>query len=155
MGQIESSLADRPDLFIFDRKFAFAEGEQPISSIVVVEFKRPERNDYKPSDNPLLQSFEMVREIRSSRFKDHKGRPISAANDKIPAFCYVICDITETLKNALAFADAIATPDGQGYYGYNKHYGAYYEVIDYNKLLRDAKKRNRIFFDKLNILGNR
>jgi len=154
-GQIENDSNDRPDMLIFDRKLAFAEGEQPISSIVVVEFKKPERNNYKIGDNPLLQSFEMVEQIRTSRFKDHKGRPISTANDKIPAFCYVICDITETLMKALAFADAIATPDGQGYYGYSKHYMAYYEVIDYNKLLRDAKKRNRIFFDKLNILGNR
>jgi hypothetical protein len=121
-----------------------------------VEFKKPERNDYyKIGDNPLQQSFEMVEEIRASSFKDHKGKSIAAANDKIPAFCYVICDITETLKKSLAFADAIATPDGQGYYGYSKHYAVYYEVIDYNKLLRDSKKRNRIFFDKLNILGNR
>ena len=31
-------------------------------------------------------------------------------------------------------------------------YNVYYEVIDYNKMLRDATKRNRIFFDKLNLV---
>jgi len=31
----------------------------------------------------------------------------------------------------------------------------YYEVIDYTKMLQDAKKRNRIFFDKLNLVDNR
>jgi len=155
MGQIESSSNDRPDLFIFDRKLAFAEGEQPISSVVVVEFKRPQRNDYKIGDNPLLQSFEMVEQMRAGRFMDHKGRPISTTTEKIPAFCYVICDLTPSLRKSLEAFDAQVMPDNQGYYGYQRHYGAYYEVIDYNKLLRDARKRNRIFFDKLNILGNR
>jgi hypothetical protein len=33
-----------------------------------------------------------------------------------------------------------------------KNYGVYFEVIDYNKVLRDATKRNRIFFDNLNLV---
>ncbi|MDJ1638196.1 hypothetical protein [Rhizobium rhizogenes] len=28
----------------------------------------------------------------------------------------------------------------------------YYEVIDYGKLLADAKRRNRVFFDRLNLM---
>ena len=40
----------------------------------------------------------------------------------------------------------------QSYYGFNKNYGVYFEVIDYNKVLRDATKRNRIFFDNLNLV---
>ena len=155
MGQFDSCSDDRPDMFIFDRKLAFAEGEQPISSVVVVEFKRPQRNDYKIGDNPLLQSFQMVEQMRAGTFTDHKGRPVSTANDKIPAFCYVICDVTPSLRRALEAFDATVMPDNQGYYGFQRHFGAYYEVIDYNKLLRDARRRNRIFFDKLNILGNR
>ena len=51
--------------------------------------------------------------------------------------------------------DAESTPDGQGYYGYHRRRSTYYGVIDYNKLLRDAQKRNRVFFERLNILGNR
>lgn len=155
MGQLESASDKRPDLFIFDRKLAFAEGEQPISSVVVVEFKRPQRNDYKVGDNPLLQSFEMVEQMRTGTFTDHKRRPVSTTNDRIPAFCYVICDVTPSLRKALVAFDATVMPDNQGYYGFQRHFGAYYEVIDYNKLLRDARRRNRIFFDKLNILGNR
>ena len=51
--------------------------------------------------------------------------------------------------------DAFVTPDNQGYYGFHRGYGVYYEVMDYDKLLRDAQKRNKIFFDKLNVFGNR
>jgi len=70
------------------------------------------------------------------------------ATPQIPAFCYIISDITPTLKKVLKTDDAILTPDNQGYYGFHKTYAAYYEVIDYNKLLSDARKRNRIFFDR-------
>jgi hypothetical protein len=43
------------------------------------------------------------------------------------------------------------TPDNLGYYGYNPNLNAYYEVLSYTKLLNDAKKRNRILFEKLNL----
>lgn len=62
LNTFESTSAKRPDIFIFDRKIAFAEGEQPITSIIVVEFKRPQRDDYKADDNPLTQAFDMVTE---------------------------------------------------------------------------------------------
>ena len=82
---LHSPSMKRPDLVIFDRKIAFAEGEQPINSIIVVEFKRPQRDDYKVDDNPLAQAFDMITEVRSGQCKDRKGRPISVANDKDPA----------------------------------------------------------------------
>lgn len=155
IGEIENTSLKRPDIFIFDRKIAFAEGDQPINSIVVVEFKKADRNDYTPEENPLSQCFDMVSEIRSGRFKDAKGRPISVSTEKIPAYCYVICDLTPSMDNVLLDIEgAEKTPDQQGYYGYHRRRQIYYEVIDYNKLLRDAKKRNRVFFDRLNILGN-
>jgi len=80
------------------------------------------------------------------------GKPVSVANDKIPATCYAVCDITPSLRAALDDIDAFVTPDNQGYYGFHRKYGVFYEVVDYNKLLRDSEKRNKIFFNKLNIL---
>ncbi|MGD0975941.1 MAG: hypothetical protein ABR866_17775 [Candidatus Korobacteraceae bacterium] len=41
------------------------------------------------------------------------------------------------------------TPDGQGFYKHNPALNAYIEVISYQKMLSDAKKRNRVLFDKL------
>jgi hypothetical protein len=155
-AQIDSKSRREPDLLLFDRKIVFGDGEQPIKSIIIVEFKKPMLNNYTMEKNPLLQCFEMVEDIRASRFLDPKtGRPISVASKDIPAYCYIICDITETLKRVLKTFQAFMTPDNQGYYGFHPQFATYYEVTDYNKLLRDAKQRNRIFFDKLNILGNR
>ena len=45
------------------------------------------------------------------------------------------------------------TPDKDGFIFYNSNpeVRAYVEVIGYDKLLRDAKQRNRILFEKLQI----
>ncbi len=150
---IETASEKRGDIVIFDEKIIFSDvrtEENPINSITTIEFKRPGRNDYDDRENPVRQAFRLINDIRSGVFKFH-GRPISVANDRIPATAYCICDITPTLVASLADMDALRTPDNQGYYGFNKTYNVYFEVIDYNKMLRDAMKRNRIFFDKLNL----
>ena len=68
---------------------------------------------------------------------------------------FVVADLTPRLRTVLENFDANVTPDNQGYYGYLRKYEFYYEVIDHTKMLRDAIKRNRIFFDKLNLVKNR
>lgn len=144
----------RPDLFIFDRKIAFAEGSEDgsaINSISVVEFKRPQRDDYSDADNPLKQVLDQIQAIRGGQFKTDRGRPIAVANSQIPAFAYVICDITPKMKEILLDRDAKGTPDGLSFFGYHSNHGVYFEVIDYGKLLTDAKRRNRVFFDRLNL----
>ena len=93
--RFQSDSAMRPDLFIYDEKIFFSEGkigEQPINPITIVEFKRPGRDDYNASNNPVMQSFELVEKIRSGRFIVN-GRPVSVANDKIPATAYAVCVI--------------------------------------------------------------
>ncbi|MGO8021197.1 ATP-binding protein [Rhizobium leguminosarum] len=153
--EFDSTSKKRPDLFIFDRRIAFAEGEegQAINSLVVVEFKRPQRDDYTETENPLQQVLDQIRDIRSGQFKNDQGRPIATANDRIPAFAYIICDITPAMKRVLIDRDAKGSPDGLSYYGYHANHAVYYEVIDYGRLLADAKRRNRVFFDKLNLMG--
>lgn len=159
MKRVEVDSRKRPDLFIFDQKIVYGEGDNlsspggPVTSLTIVEFKRPQRNDYTTAENPVTQCFDLVKVIRNGKFKTEKGRPISTANEKIPAYCYIIADITDTLRDALQMYDAHPSPDGQGYYGFQKTFGIYYEVIGYDKLLSDARKRNRIFFEKLNVLA--
>ena len=151
---IQSDSAMRGDIVIFDEKIIFGDvdpKENPINSITTIEFKRPGLNNYTESNNPVRQAYRLVDDIRKGTFKK-AGQPISVANDRIPAFAYCICDFTQTLREVMRDIDAFSTPDNQGYYGFHRGYGVYYEVIDYNKMLRDATKRNRIFFDKLNVV---
>jgi hypothetical protein len=78
----------RPDLFIYDHKIVFGEGEKdnPVSSITLVEFKRPQRDDYTVADNPVTQSFDLVKRIRSGQFKTARGRSIPLRTIKFRPF---------------------------------------------------------------------
>ena len=147
---IDNPSESRPDILIFDRPLAFGEDGQPLTSIVAVEFKRPDRGEYRDED-PISQVYRMIREIRDGKMKDSNGRWIRTASSQVPSYAYIICDLTPILETKVQNMGAIRTPDNQGYYGFNQTLNAYYEIISYNKALGDARKRNRILFDKLNI----
>lgn len=147
---LDSDSASRPDLLIFNHPLAFSEDAEPLQSMVVIEFKKPDRTAYQDED-PVTQVYRMVREIRESKKKDRQGRYIRPANQNIPAYCYVICDLTPPVEIRIQNMGARRTPDNLGYYGFNETLNAYYEVISYTKLLSDAQKRNRVLFDKLNL----
>jgi hypothetical protein len=85
------------------------------------------------------------------RMKDKDGRYIRPANANIPAYCYIICDLTPLVEIRIQNMGARRSPDNLGYYGFNEALNAYYEVISYNKLLSDAGKRNRVLFEKMNL----
>lgn len=153
--QLQTDAARSPDLFIFDRKIVFGErprDRHPVTSVTLFEFKRPMRKNYTSAENPLLQLLDAVRDIRKGTFLDHRNRPIDISNEAIPAYCYLICDLTPKIRDIVEGMDADPTPDGLGYFGYHKNRRAYFEVISYSKLLRDARQRSQIFFEKLNLL---
>jgi len=152
--ELDSESVRRPDLLIFDKKMLFSETTEdkaPINSLVVVEFKRPRRDNHDEEDNPLLQVFDQIEDVRNSREIGEGRRPIAVANKDIPAMAYIVCDITPSLEKILINNDAQITPDKRSFYGYHRNHRVYYEVIDYGKLLSDAKRRNRAFFEHLNI----
>lgn len=140
----------RPDLVVFDQKGVFADEGKSLTSVVLVEFKRPGRNGYS-GDDPLEQLFKLSEEIKAGRHQDEGGRPVRVANDKVPIFAYLVCDIPPALRTLIKGKDAQEMADGMGFYGYNRNYGVYYEVLEYEKILADAKKRNRMLFEKLTI----
>jgi hypothetical protein len=71
---------------------------------------------------------------------------------KIPFYVCVICDITESLTEILHSREFDKSPGGIGYFRfYSKYLNAYIEVLPFEKLLTDAKKRNRILFEKLGL----
>ncbi|MDA9450764.1 MULTISPECIES: ATP-binding protein [unclassified Bradyrhizobium] len=156
LEMLHTKSAQRGDIVVFDEKILFSDmnpAEHPINSITTIEFKRPGRDDYNESDNPLAQAFKLIEEIRNGEFQI-RGRPVPVSNKDIPASIYCVCDLTPTFRRVLKVLDAFVTPDNQGYYGFHRGFNAYYEVIDYTKMLRDAKNRNRVFFEKLNLVNN-
>ena len=97
---------------------------------------------------PLI--YEYVAQLRTNKKRDKDGRVIKVGqNTKF--YLYAVCDITTTLEQILDFHDFSQTPDKLGYYKYNDKMNAYIEILSYDKIINDAKKRNRILFDKLGI----
>jgi hypothetical protein len=154
---LESNDKQRGDIVIFDEKIIFSDERpdegHPLTSIVVIEFKQPGRNKYSGDENPVLQAAHVINAIRDGKYK-HKGRTIPIANTDVPAMIFVVADLTPKLRQVLVDFNATMTPDRQGFYGYHVNHRVYYEVIDYTKMLSDATKRNRIFFDKLNLVDS-
>ncbi len=124
----------------------------PLASIVVVEIKRPMRNDAKAGEthDPMEQALGYLNRIRKGKVKTAKGRPIPNSND-IPGYCYVVCDLTESVISRCEMLDLTVTSDHMGYFGFHKSYKAYIEVISFDKLVQSAKERNKAFFDKLGL----
>ena len=152
-GSTEAKEPDICALNVFDNPILISEGDRlPLASIVVVEIKRPMRNDAAEGaeKDPVEQALGYLDRIRQGGVQTASGRPIPAS-ENIPGFCYVICDITPSIEKRCKIHDAIRTNDGLGYFFYNKNYKAYVEVISFDQLINAAKERNRAFFDKLGL----
>ncbi|MUG68892.1 hypothetical protein GNP94_23275 [Paenibacillus campinasensis] len=143
----------RPDIIVFNHPHAFAL-EKPYNSIVIVEFKRPCRDDYDSNtdgNNPIDQVYNYISVIKQSKVRDKDGRPLNLSPNT-PFYCYIICDMTSKLDETAKKNNYKSTPDGMGYFYFHDFYNAYIEIITYDKLLSDAMNRNRVLFDKLKIL---
>lgn len=146
----KGSYSKRPDLLIFDKPIAFTDDSQPYSSVVIIEFKRPQRNDYTDANNPISQVQEYIRIIRRGEATDKDSRPI-IVNETSKFYAYIICDITTKLDELAENQSAIKSPDNMGYFWFNHYIKTYFEIIPFEKLLLDSKKRNKVLFDKLGL----
>lgn len=146
---LESSVDKRMDLAIFDAALSYTADPDNISSITIVELKRPQRDDLATEEtDPITQVYDYVTDIKEGKVKKANGRGFGNIQ-QVAFYCYVIADTTPSLKKSAARAGLVPTQDGEGYFGYNPTVGTYIEVISYDKLLKDAKQRNRTLFDKL------
>lgn len=153
--EISSTDSDRSDLLIYNEAFAFSDSKKaPHNSFTIVELKKPQRDDYKDYDdskNPIEQSEKYIELLLDGKVKGRNGRAVEI--DRRTAFyVYIICDIRPSLQKILERREFELTPDGKGWFKVkSKFYSAYFEVMPFEKVLDDARKRNRILFEKLKI----
>ncbi|NOZ86820.1 MAG: ATP-binding protein [Deltaproteobacteria bacterium] len=152
----DSKETKEPDLLalnVFDNPILVSEGHKlPLASIVVIEIKRPMRNDAAGGEekDPIEQALGYLDRIRKGIIKTASGRLIPNSED-IPGYCYVICDITSTIKRRCELFTLTPTHDHLGFFGYNPNFKAYIEVISFDRLVNAAKERNKAFFDRLGL----
>ena len=152
-GSISAKEPDLCALNVYDQPLLVADGRKlPLASIVIVELKRPMRNDAAPGEekDPVEQALGYLERIRSGGATTSSGRPIPKSED-IPGFCYVVCDLTPTVERRCRTLGLTPTSDHLGYFGYNPNFKAYIEVVSFDRLLNSARERNRAFFDKLGL----
>jgi hypothetical protein len=143
--------ANRPDVILFGGRTAYHRPgtDQPV---VIIEFKKPARNDYNDDENPFTQIYGYIEELRAGRVPDREGAIIQEVNETTPFFCYIIADITPKLRTWLKMAQVnVPLPGGSGFYGYNSEYNAFVQALSYKYVLKDARLRNEAFFKRLKI----
>lgn len=148
---IESNSDERPDILIYNNPFLFTENES-ITTATIIEFKRPERDDYTKEENPIDQIIDYVKELRKSQIKDKDGETINLS-DSTPVYAYIISTLTPKLIELAEDSGYLSpSPDKLGYFGFHRTHKIYFEIISYKKMIQDAKARNKILFSKLNLI---
>ncbi len=145
---------DRPDLLAYSRGVLFRGDNEPSNPITVFEFKKPKRDNFAdPSakEDPVSQILRYVNSIRKGEYTTPEGRPM-LVGDNTPAYGYVICELTQKVKDWLRLEkDFKEMPDCLGWFRWFDNNKLYMEILGWDKLLKDAKMRNQIFFQKLGI----
>jgi hypothetical protein len=149
-----SDSTKEPDLaVVFERSLAF-EREGKDEPIIIIEFKRPGRDDYDGNSNPVAQVLGYVDLFRSgTAIENLEGKIIKPISASTRFICFVVADFTDSLKKVLRYSVANnPTADGEGFFGYSREHNASVEVLPYDKILHDAKVRNEAFFKRLGLI---
>ena len=145
---------ERPDVIVYDHRVAFRGDNESSNPITIFEFKKPGRDDFvNPSsdEDPVQQIVRYVNSIRDGKFTTPEGKKINIAVNT-PFFGYVICELTKKVEGWLEKEKNFKVmPDSMGWFLWMENINLYIEVLSWDKLLKDAQMRNRVFFHHLGI----
>lgn len=151
---LEGALTDRPDLLAFDKRIGFRGDNEPSNPVTIFELKKPQRDDFvNPSstEDPIEQIVRYVIKIRDGKYRTPRGREILVSANT-PFYGYVVCELNQKVKDWLEdVKDFKPMPDRLGYFSWHEKLNLYIEVLSWDKVLRDANMRNKVFFHKLGI----
>lgn len=146
--------SDRPDLLVYNNRILFRDDNEASNPITIFEFKKPQRDDFvnlSSQEDPVQQIVRYVNNIRDGKYKTPEGRKMLVAANT-PFYGYVVCDLTAKVESWLEREKNFKPmPDRLGWFQWIENINLYVEVISWDKLLKDAKMRNQIFFQKLGI----
>ncbi|MBZ5523980.1 MAG: ATP-binding protein [Acidobacteriia bacterium] len=146
--------SERPDLIAYDKRILFRGDNEPSNPVTIFEFKKPQRDDFvKPSstEDPVQQIVRYVIDIKDGKFKTPEGRKMLVA-DNTPFYGFVVCDLTPKVERWLEREKNFKPmPDHLGWFSWLENINLYIEVLSWDRVLKDARMRNQIFFHKLGI----
>lgn len=142
----------RPDLIAFNQRCLFRGDNEPSNPIMIFEFKKPGRHDFvnfSAKDDPVSQLIRYCRKIRGGKAETLMGREIHVT-EGTPIYGFILCDSHKEVKEWLEEQkDFDPMPDRLGWFTWRSRIKFYIEVLTWDKVLKDAEIRNKIFFDKL------
>jgi len=146
--------SERPDIIAYDHPIAYRGDNEASNPVTIFEFKKPQRDDFvNPSskEDPVQQIIRYVNNIQDGKYKTPEGRNIQVAKNT-PFYGYVVCDLTEKLKRWLEREKNFKVmPDAMGWFYWQESINLYIEVLSWDKVLKDAGLRNKVFFHKLGL----
>lgn len=146
----DESSDDRPDIAVFRNAFSDTPSGKQQSNVTLIELKRPGRENltFRELDQQVLKYRN--RFLRTEVYTQG-GRAIQT-DERTRYHIFIICELTKKLKEDLDDnTNYKKTLDGLGYFQYFDTRNTLVEIISFDKLLNDAKDRNRVFFKKLGI----
>lgn len=143
-----SDSKNRPDIFIVHE---FDETAKKSREVSIVELKRPMRDQIESSEI-TKQLYDYADDIRGHKINMGNGRPFKI-EENTAFHCYYVCDINEDVRTYAKRGQFSKLPDDLGFYNYNSDLKVHIQIIDYNKLVSDAEKRNYAFFEHLGVNG--
>lgn len=151
---LDGKNTDRPDMIVYNKRVLFRGDNEASNPITIFEFKKPQRDDFvNPSskEDPVDQIVRYVNKIRDGKYKTPEGRKM-LVGENTPFYGYVVCDLTPKVESWLEREKEFKPmPDRLGWFQWRGNINLYVEVISWDKVLKDAKMRNQIFFQKLGI----
>ena len=142
----------RADLLVFDQINALnLQGQDPLTRVLLVEFKRPGRDDYAEDYDPTAQVRKYVKRLAGGKVIGYTDNRVEVSRD-CAYHCFIVADITPTL--------AAATEDGwqrtsngrglrQQLLGERRVISI--EIIPWKVLLQDARLRLEAFDEALGV----
>jgi hypothetical protein len=91
-------------------------------------------------------------ELIGEGFYNDDGNKIKASATT-QFYCYIVCDVdSDEIKKLVKHYQFKPLFDGQeGYFLYNPEMNAHVEIVPLEKVLRDAKRNHRAFFERIGL----
>jgi hypothetical protein len=138
------------DLLFYDDSMIL--GDADGTTLTIVEFKKPSRNDYvfgREKLDPILQVIDTVdKATAKGGISKTDGEHFSFVG-VVRKFAYVIADLTPKLVDVLRRHDFKNDWNPKVFVRYRDHEEILIQVYGYDTLLENAKKRNQAFFSVL------
>lgn len=138
------------DLAFFDDSLVL--GDNDGTTITIIEFKRPSRDDYRFGDvkhDPVMQVIETLKGATAAGGIARTDGSHFAFRGVVRRFGYIVADLKPSLVTVLRNHDFKNDWNPDIYVRYRDNEQIFIQAMGYDTLIAHAKKRNQAFFSVL------